>query len=377
MATNRLEDKLNYINFIAGLMVAGITVLIAPASNAGVEFADPTRPIAVVIGQNEFTEITDFLVPYAVLSASGVFNVVSVSTSEGPVNLWPNLTAEMTTTLSNVDQDLPKPPDLIVIPAVHDHDDPALMNWLRRHAARGAFIASICDGVFVTASAGLLDGKVATGHFYSADKRQGRFKNVTWVKDKRYVESGNMMSTSGVSASLPASLKLVEKFAGAEKAQQMALTYGVDDYGPDHDSSLFKFGIREWWMLLKNVVRRNADYDIVLEDGIDEFSLGFTLDLLSRTLRASVDTVGKTERVKSAHGLTLIPSKLRASFDGDELVELPLASGHGWKALPSRQATLIIENPASAIDTILSHIRAKFGSRTANLTATQLELIWQ
>ena len=279
---------MTYKSRFSVLITAGLMAFSTPVSGMEMQYADHTRPMVVIVGNNEFTEITDFLVPYAILSESGAFNVASMSLEEGPVNLWPNLTAEFSTTLATVDQDLPKPPDVIVVPAMHDPDHPALMAWLQKKSARGAFIVSICDGVFVTATAGLLDDKKATGHFFSANKRKKRFKNVNWVEDVLYVESGNIMSTAGVSASLPASLRLVEKFAGVERAQTLAATYGVSDYGPHHDSARFSIGVGDGWTLLKNFVRGNSNYDVVLRDGIDEFSLGFTLDFMSRTLRASV-----------------------------------------------------------------------------------------
>lgn len=367
-----LDEKI-----IACLIIIFVIAASAAAQGKEIEFVDPARPTVVIVAQNEMTEITDFLVPYGILSASEAFNVVSVSTSDGPVNLWPNLTAMTDSTLNNLDETLPEPPDLIIVPAVHNHDDPILIRWLQTQSARGAFIVSICDGVFVTASAGLLDGHVATGHFFSAGKRARVFDKVNWVKDARYVESGNIMSTSGVSASAPASLRLVEKFAGVKAAQKVADSYGIGHHGPDHDSDRFNIGLREVWTGLTNAVRRNAAYDVVLRNGIDEYSLAFAMDLLGRSMRASVETVGETGRITTANGLALIPSKVDAELGGDRLVEFPVVSGDDWQAFPSIQAELVIENPADAIDLILLHISEKFGRRTADFTATQLEFIWR
>src|SRR3954468_6951626 len=47
------------------------------------------RPVVVVIGLNEGSEITDFMVPFGALARSGVAEVLSVSTVAGPVVMRP------------------------------------------------------------------------------------------------------------------------------------------------------------------------------------------------------------------------------------------------------------------------------------------------
>jgi putative intracellular protease/amidase len=354
---------------ILGSLAIGMTVA---AANA----AEPTRPIAVVVAENEFTEVTDFLVPYGILAASGKFEVISVAIAEGPVNLGPALKAETATTLQRIEAVLPAPPALIVVPAIHNHGDARLVAWLRRQADSGAVIASICDGAFVTASAGLLDGRAATAHFYSTEKRQQLFPAVTWVKDARYVESGAMISTAGVSASAPASIRLVELFAGREIARATAERFGIGDYSARHDSSRFSIGVGEMWTFVANKVRGLAktDYALELRDGIDEYSLGFSLDLLLRTSRASVETFAAAPRVTTAHGLKLIPSTLHVPSGAR--IELPVAVAGAWAAAPAADAALVIERPAHAIDATLRHIQARYGRRTAEFVALQLEFAW-
>jgi len=69
---------------------------------------------------------------------------------------------------------------------------------------------SICDGSLVVAGTGLLDGRRAIGHFASADKRREQFPAVHWVANTRFVHDGQFISSSGVSASLPTAIYLVE-----------------------------------------------------------------------------------------------------------------------------------------------------------------------
>lgn len=63
--------------------------------------------------------------------------------------------------------------DTIVLPGVADLDAPVppeALAALRRAAARGTRIASICVGAFVLAATGLLDGLRATTHWLAAPR---------------------------------------------------------------------------------------------------------------------------------------------------------------------------------------------------------------
>ena len=50
------------------------------------------RPVIAVVGANEGSETTDYLIPYGVLKRSGVADVVSLGVGPGPVKLMPALT---------------------------------------------------------------------------------------------------------------------------------------------------------------------------------------------------------------------------------------------------------------------------------------------
>src|SRR5437016_11821394 len=47
------------------------------------------RPVIAVVGANEGSETTDYLIPYGVLKRSGVADVVSFGLKPGPVMLMP------------------------------------------------------------------------------------------------------------------------------------------------------------------------------------------------------------------------------------------------------------------------------------------------
>ena len=100
--------------------------------------------------------------------------------------------------------------------------DPALLAWLRKWHARGAYIAGICTGVASLAEAGLLDGRQATTHWGVAHILRERYPKVRWRTDQFLTEDHGIFCSGGIYASLDLSLYLVEKLCGHEVAVQCA-----------------------------------------------------------------------------------------------------------------------------------------------------------
>ena len=124
--------------------------------------------------------------------------------------------------------------DLICIPSSgvdvdrHLARHAALLPWLRRRAAEGAYIAGVCTGVSYLAEAGLLDGRQATTHWAFADEFRRRYPRVDWRPEKLITEDRRMLCGGGVYAAIDLSLYLVEKFCGHEIALQCAKALLVD-----------------------------------------------------------------------------------------------------------------------------------------------------
>ena len=118
--------------------------------------------------------------------------------------------------------------DIIILPAsgwdVQDRiaKNTALLPWLRKWHARGAYIAGICTGVAFLAECGLLDGKQATTHWGVAEILRQRYPKVLWRSEQFLTEDRGICCSGGVYAAIDLSLYLVEKFCGHEVALQCA-----------------------------------------------------------------------------------------------------------------------------------------------------------
>ena len=115
--------------------------------------------------------------------------------------------------------------DTIVIPGWRDTDEvppTPLLEALRRAAARGARVVSICNGAFVLAHAGLLDGRRATTHWALTEMLRKRFPKIAVEPNVLYVEDGNIMTSAGSASGLDLLLSIVRKDYGPRIANMFA-----------------------------------------------------------------------------------------------------------------------------------------------------------
>jgi transcriptional regulator GlxA family with amidase domain len=96
-------------------------------------------------------------------------------------------------------------------------DDPAV-TWLRSAAPRARRVTSVCTGAFALATAGLLDGRRATTHWFYCDAFARRHPEVDVDPDPIYVRDGDVWTSAGVTAGMDLALALVEEDLGAEIA---------------------------------------------------------------------------------------------------------------------------------------------------------------
>ncbi|MFZ6741740.1 DJ-1/PfpI family protein [Undibacterium sp. JH2W] len=320
------------------------------------------QALIAVVADNEMTELTDFVVPYAVLKASGATQVLSVATGSGVVNLYPALKMQAETTMAGFDQAYPQGADYVIVPAVHNVQAAVLQSWVRAQAAKGAIIVGICDGVWVLAHAGLLEQRRAVGFWYSMDGLQKQFPNTTWVRNQRYLADGKIITTTGVTASLPASLALVASIAGHERATALASELGIKNYLSTHDSQQFKMSFAHAMTIAGNWLRfwSHEEIALPLSAGVNDIALALYADAWSRTYRSQVKTYAASmHAVQSRYGLQLLPD---AVADADV-----------FDQMKREQNWLTDISPARAIDKALQEIGKAYGLASRAMVSTFME----
>ncbi|MBL8020117.1 MAG: DJ-1/PfpI family protein [Leptospirales bacterium] len=332
----------------------------SPVQSEIIEFKpriERTRPVIAVIAENTMTELTDFVVPYGVMKRSGVADVFALSTEPGPVQMFPSLRIQADSTIETFDSRFPAGADFVFVPAVHKSDDAKLISWIQAQAGKGATIIGICDGVWVLAKAGLLEGQQATGHWNSLADLEKQFSKTIWIKNQRYVINRKIVTTTGVTASVPVALALVESIGGKAKAETLARELAVEDYSKTHNSKEFQLSANVVWAAIRNLVSFWGKDRIGIEasPGVDEISLALIADSYGRTYRSSSVLLAKSP-VITRSGLTFLPEVGKGDID---------------RTVCARE----VEIPAmTALRTALQNIEAWYGTATRRFVALQIEL---
>jgi transcriptional regulator GlxA family with amidase domain len=322
------------------------------------------RLVIAVVGSNDGTELTDFLIPRAILAEAAVAEVVTVAPSATRIRMLAgtSLTVDPDLTIAAFDRAHPRGAGYVIVPAIEP--SPAIVKWLREQAALGATIVGICDGVWTVASTGLLEKHRATGHWASLPELRKKYPGTTWVRDRRYVSDGRLITTTGVSAAIPASLMLIERIAGRAVAERVARRIAVAGWDPGHDSQAFSPGNMPYPMpaFMDSLARWRRDTVAVhLGDGVDEVALGLTLDAFSR--RATVLTVSDDDLV--------VTGRQGLRFSVDRRHSDPIRVVREMR-LPEASSP-----PANALDAALTKLESWYGAPAANLVALEMEYLRQ
>jgi transcriptional regulator GlxA family with amidase domain len=111
----------------------------------------------------------------------------------------------------------------IVVVGAQSGENEKYMDYLKRMAARGKLMLSVCTGASKFAQAGLLDGLFATTHHDYIAAFQKRFPAVHFVGDKAYIHSAPMLYTAGGETSgIELALHIIELYYDHDTAVKTA-----------------------------------------------------------------------------------------------------------------------------------------------------------
>lgn len=89
----------------------------------------------------------------------------------------------------------------------------AWISWKKRTDT--SKLVSICTAAYFLGQQGLLDGKKATTHFFVAEDFAQLYPKVTVEKNVRFVDAGNILTSSGVTSGIDLALYIVGNISGA------------------------------------------------------------------------------------------------------------------------------------------------------------------
>ena len=145
--------------------------------------------------------------------------VFTVSPDGAPVKTFEGLTIDADYSFETA----PRIEVLVVPSAEHsmdtDLENEAMMHWVRDVGANATFLVSLCDGAFVLAAAGLLDGLAVTTFPGDQDRFAEMFPHLDLRRGVSFVHDGKAITSQGGARSFDPAMYLADHLYG-EKATQ-------------------------------------------------------------------------------------------------------------------------------------------------------------
>ncbi|QLC73167.1 helix-turn-helix domain-containing protein [Pseudomonas sp. LPB0260] len=225
------------------------------------------------------------------------FAVQSASIDGAPVTCTGGLRLTPSRALAEVEQT-----DLIIVPGFMFNILSVLPGmapvsaWLQHHHRQGAYIASMCTGSFVTAQAGLLDGRRATTHWIFSEQFARHFPKVQLQAERSVTDDGLMLCSAGSTTGSDLLLHIIRRFASpqlaaecskkmlVDSAERLQTPYMSPHFDKTHqDVEILKIQI---WL------EKRLGQPIVLEQLADQFALSLR-NMIRRFKEATGQTPGQ------------------------------------------------------------------------------------
>jgi transcriptional regulator GlxA family with amidase domain len=130
--------------------------------------------------------------------------------------------------------------DILVVPGGsgtrHAAENAELIDWIASTMATSQIAASVCTGVFLLARTGLLGRREVTTHWASLDRLAQEYPELIVQRDVRFVDTGTIVTSAGISAGVDMSLHLVARLLGDELARRTAYQMEYPWIGGSADS---------------------------------------------------------------------------------------------------------------------------------------------
>ncbi|GLO70073.1 ThiJ/PfpI family protein [Phaeobacter inhibens] len=152
---------------------------------------------------------------------TGDFDLQLVSERTGPIASNQSLSAYPDSTIDTVTNY-----DILFVPGGagtrREVTNEPLLQWISETAENAEYIISVCTGSALLAKAGVLDGYRATTNKAAFKWVSEQGPKVEWVKQARWVEDRNRITSSGVSAGMDMTLGAISLMHGTETAENVA-----------------------------------------------------------------------------------------------------------------------------------------------------------
>lgn len=190
---------------------------------SGVDLLDCGGPYEVFLTASRLAERDGRAAP---------FEVVTIGVGDSPLAAYGGLGLVPQTTIDDAGQ-----VDVLIVPGAIAIDDVLADTRIRRAietlGAEAEITTSVCTGAFLLGAQGLLEGRRWTTHWEDVDLLADRIGDAGATRGVRWVDSGEIVTSGGLSSGIAMALHLVERAAGRDLATRTArqIEYDWDHSG--------------------------------------------------------------------------------------------------------------------------------------------------
>ena len=239
------------------LLIALLVSTLAVAQAAPAT-APPARKVAILLFDK--VENIDFTGPLQVFDVAG-FEVFTVAADRTPIGMASGLKVLPQYSFADAPD-----ADVVVIPG-GDTDNvmmhKATLDWIKAKSAHAQHVMSVCNGAFILAHTGLLDGLTVTTTSGNVDALRHHSPDTKVVRDQRVVDAGKIITTGGFLAGIDGALHVVARLRGNGHAQFVAQTLEYD-WRPDAGYTPATYALHLLPMNLDQKLAKFAQVDKVI-----------------------------------------------------------------------------------------------------------------
>ncbi len=144
-----------------------------------------------------------------------------VAARKGPVCLSSGLEVNATASFKE-----PSTADILIVPggrgAAQAAAETEVIAYVHRRAKQVKRLISVCNGAFILAAAGLLDGRQATTHWLATEALARSYPKVKVQPEAIFTRDGNIYTSAGVTTGIDLALAVVEEDFGAALALEVS-----------------------------------------------------------------------------------------------------------------------------------------------------------
>ncbi|OPY97315.1 AraC family transcriptional regulator [Bradyrhizobium sacchari] len=197
--------------------------------------------------------------------------------------------------------------------------------FIQRLAKRGVRMASVCNGAYLLAEAGLLDGRCATTHWSCTRDFTGRYPNVRLEPDQIFIRDDRVWTSAGITAGIDLALAMIAEDHGEQisraAARQLVL-YQRRGGGQSQFSTLLELKTPSGrFANLLSWVRENLDAQLTVDALAERAGLS-----ARHFVRSFIAETGSTP-TKAVERLRVEVARERVQSSGEAIERVALSTG--------------------------------------------------